>query len=380
MRKSAAVDAIRFLAALCVVLHHLIGHPDRLGKLSVHVFGPGSHWLGELCAALWFGPAAVVVFFVVSGYCVHGPHAEEERLNVSAFLVRRYVRLGLPLVAILVVGAATGVSYSPYTSVIWSLVCELGYYTVYPVLRILWQRVGWASVISASYVIGYGIFALEPDAPLIGPMLAYLPCWLVGCWLVEQVSHGRRLSGNLLLARVAVIGVAVLVGFAHYVGFISLHWTLPAFGALIVPWLWLEVSNDVVPAVGVRGTLAHWGRWSYSLYLMHPAVILGVTPMLLSPHASRSTYAIVAVVLSLLLSFAFYKVVEHPSHRLARRLANAILADQTRKQDASIADRERAPPSGTASGPSPISLRSSRPTAVQSIGSTESQGRARNQS
>jgi hypothetical protein len=52
MRKSAAVDAIRFLAALCVVLHHLIGHPDKLGKLSMHVFGPGSHWLGELSAAL----------------------------------------------------------------------------------------------------------------------------------------------------------------------------------------------------------------------------------------------------------------------------------------------------------------------------------------
>ena len=212
-------------------------------------------------------------------------------------------------------------------------------------LRILWERVGWASVISASYVIGYGIFALVPDAPLIGQMLAYLPCWLVGCWLVEQVSHGRTLSGNLLLARVAVIGLGVLVGFAHYAGFISLHWTLPAFGSLVVPWLWLEVSNDVVPAVRVRGRLAHWGRWSYSLYLMHPAVILGITPMLLSPHASRSTYAIVALVLSLLLSFAFYKVVEHPGHRLARRLANAILAGQTGKQHGSSAHRKRAPSS-----------------------------------
>jgi peptidoglycan/LPS O-acetylase OafA/YrhL len=175
----------------------------------------------------------------------------------------------------------------------------------------------------------------------------------------------------------------VLVGFAHYAGFISLHWTLPAFGAPIVPWLWLEVSNDVVPAVGVRATLARWGRWSYSLYLMHPAVILGVTPMLLSAHASRSTYAIVAVVLSLLLSFAFYKVVEHPSHRLARRLANAIRAGQARKQDGSSAPRENAPCSGTASGPSPISLSSSRPTAVQPIGSMDasgSQGQARNQS
>jgi peptidoglycan/LPS O-acetylase OafA/YrhL len=82
-RHSQTIDAVRFLAAFCVVLHHALGRPHKLEKLGEHLFGPGSQWLADLLASVWFGPAAVIVFFVVSGYCVHGPHVDDDTACTS---------------------------------------------------------------------------------------------------------------------------------------------------------------------------------------------------------------------------------------------------------------------------------------------------------
>jgi peptidoglycan/LPS O-acetylase OafA/YrhL len=247
-------------------------------------------------------------------------------VHVSSFLVRRYVRLLIPLAAIVIVGAATGVSYSPYTSVTWSLVCELAYYTAYPGLRMLWERYGWGRVIFGSYVIGYGTLAFTSQMetgtslPLVPDVLSNLPCWLLGCWLVEQISRGRVLTGSLSVARASFVALTVLVGFMHYHWIVSLRWSLPVYGMLSVPWLWREISSGGFPSA-----LARWGRWSYSLYLMHPAALYGVTPLLLWQSAGLSVQLAFGLAVVLVLSFAFYQLVERPSHRLARELSRARL-------------------------------------------------------
>src|SRR5690242_18982998 len=111
--------------------------------------------MGALIKSIWdilfCGPAAVIVFFVISGFCIHYPFRGVERLQVSSFLARRYIRIGIPALAAMGLAGWTGVQAlllkSPsfaftldairhvndgHTGLIWSLVCELIYYTCYP--------------------------------------------------------------------------------------------------------------------------------------------------------------------------------------------------------------------------------------------------------
>ena len=64
------------------------------------------------------------------------------------------------------------------------------------------------------------------------------------------------------------------------------------------------------------------GRRSFSLYLCHVQVV--VCAALLLPGSGPVTVAAVSVPVSLLLAAVFYRLVEEPSHCLARRAGKAF--------------------------------------------------------
>ena len=68
MRHSPAVDAIRFLAAFCVVLHHAIGVPGNLGR---HLFGSGFEWVSPVVAGFKEGACGE--------WCTYNPDRAKER-------------------------------------------------------------------------------------------------------------------------------------------------------------------------------------------------------------------------------------------------------------------------------------------------------------
>src|SRR6185295_10921165 len=78
-----------------------------------------------------------------------------------------------------------------HNSILWSLAAELIYYTLYPLLRLLIQRVGWAWIFAASYALAYAAVLVHPSAKDYSPYgvmlnwLVALPCWLWGCRLAE---------------------------------------------------------------------------------------------------------------------------------------------------------------------------------------------------
>jgi hypothetical protein len=48
---------------------------------------------------LFAGVPAVIVFFVISGFCIHHPFRAPGSFQLLPYLTRRYVRIGIPLVA-----------------------------------------------------------------------------------------------------------------------------------------------------------------------------------------------------------------------------------------------------------------------------------------
>jgi peptidoglycan/LPS O-acetylase OafA/YrhL len=314
-----SIDAIRFVSAFAVVLHHTIGRPAVLVSM-------GWDWAADLFGSLWFGRAAVMVFFLISGFCIHAPYAGSSEFDFLRFLTRRYVRLLLPLAVVVVIATMAGVSYHPYHGwITWTLICEFAYYTCYPMLWAAWRRFGWPITIVASYIVAYAMLAISTTwsadngvVMMATLVLSGLPVWLLGCWLAEAVHSGRRMPlDRLQVARGIIVLVTIGIGLLQYRDVLGLTWTGPIYGAIAAPWLWLEIIHN-----RNYWMLTNWGQWSYSLYLVHPVAFIGPRPLFDAlPLGFGALKTLIGIALVLACGYLFYRVVELPSHRLAKALA-----------------------------------------------------------
>ncbi|MBC7944069.1 MAG: acyltransferase [Burkholderiales bacterium] len=354
MSKIQGLDSIRFICALFVVIYH-IGAPP--------IFGDSTHGLSHLLAGifreLFNGPAAVIVFFVISGFCIHYPHRNGVPVALNAFYTRRLLRIGLPLLVVEAVSEYAGVRREAMQhGIVWSLIAEIIYYLTYPLLLTLRHRFGWSRMIAVSFGIAWAIVLLLPDSQIQvfdtlaepGDYAAYgsalnwligLPCWLLGCLLAER-SDGlpATSNGQIWLFRLAVIAasyLAVLLRWHLPGASIGYPWSLNVFALLVYAWLQREIGySRVHPPLPA---LEWGGAWSYSLYLVHlplsyfaanlPAPV-GASAMLIK---NLTTMAVV-----LICAYLCYWVIERPAHRLAVRLST-LLKDRPSAIDA---DRVRA--------------------------------------
>ena len=127
------LDTLRFVAAAAVALGHGAAFP--LGEW----LGKGAAWQRLLIGAYdisFDGVAAVIVFFVVSGFCIHYGPATGAPFRTLPFWVRRGVRIAIPLLGAVGVADLLGpAAQGALEVVLWSVYCELIYYALYPALR-----------------------------------------------------------------------------------------------------------------------------------------------------------------------------------------------------------------------------------------------------
>src|SRR5215469_13011038 len=124
------LDSIRFACAFVVVLFHF-------GVVPHSILGTGLLGLTArgILGSLFDGPAAVIVFFVISGFCIHFPYRKNPTVNLPAYYSRRLIRIGAPALIALLLWAWVGVKLAPDDpGIFWSIICEIEYYLLYPVL------------------------------------------------------------------------------------------------------------------------------------------------------------------------------------------------------------------------------------------------------
>lgn len=350
------LDALRFLLAFWVAVGHyrmfpLFGDPNT-GTGLWYIFKRG--WNTVI-----FGTPAVIVFFVISGFCIHLPFRGKTKIDVPRYYLRRYTRILIPVVGALVVYRLVGqrmILWGEHSilweSPLWSLACEEIYYALYPVLRWSRNQFGWRIVLTSSFIIGVSIAATHPQAVnwhVFGPFgtaMMLLPVWLLGCILAEQAESLTEVRPHFsiwfwrFLAWLGCWASEML----HFKLHISYTQTMVWFGVLAYFWVRQEIAHGKTHSP--NRYLVAAGAWSYSLYLMH-AQGGGVFERLNLPSLGPILDWFLVMTSSLLFSYIFYALIERPSHRLARKIivrgARQVVYLKT---DTTLDSEHQSPPRG----------------------------------
>jgi peptidoglycan/LPS O-acetylase OafA/YrhL len=321
---------MRSLLALCVAIGHMGLFP---------VFGPVGQTdaVLDLLARIWrtavFAPAAVIAFFIISGFCIHYVFAQENAsVPVGRFYARRYLRILVPvmcaviLMKILIPGVAILGSQSVlWHSVLWSLVCEEIYYGIYPLFNVLGRMISWGWLVTFSFAPALFVCWLFfpatdwQDIGVLPTAFTLLPVWLLGCYLAQHVAELRRefAAREIWLWRAGAFVTMWIALILH--SHTSVHQTVSALGVGAVYYFWIRAEISYYKNREPWKVLVWAGGWSYSLYLTHVlAIALCLTYGRLSLTSQMDW--ILIFLFTLTFAYCFYLAVEKPSHRLARRI------------------------------------------------------------
>ena len=363
----AALDGLRGLAALVVVVHHCA---LTLPTLAQQWTAPDRATLGWWATytplhLLWAGDEAVLVFFVLSGLVLTRPFLTAAGPGAwPAYYRRRAVRLYVPVVAAVAFTAVVialfprtgGQGWSWWTaahvvpddpsalladaallggtswrnSVLWSLRVEVWFSLALPVYVVLVR--GLRTPLRASVPV---VLAAMGWASWHGHDLLSLLCvFAVGALLARRLdvlaAHGRRLEGSPGAWAGALAAAVVLL---------MATWELKALGAPAS--LWVPVGRPAAtlgaallvfaalhcpPVRSLAGTrpLQWLGAVSFSLYLVHEPIVVTLATLTPSGLGGFAVVAGTGVPLSLAAALAFSHLVERPSRRLATRAGRGL--------------------------------------------------------
>ncbi len=318
------LDSIRFFCALWVAFSHGAYPPLTFGHDPNSTFA----WFINGCyTTLFCGPAAVIIFFVISGFCIHYPYREKwTKAYVIPFLTSRAIRITGPIGVILIINMAIDRPNSSFYNLIgWSIMCELFYYSLYPFVRglINTQR-GWKTFFSISLIPTFAsplFFSITTvNYPGFGPLytlLLGLPCWLCGVLIAVQIdSKDQSKRNNLYILRITVIIVAFISHFLALQEILGHPFTLNFFSIIVMIWLCEEIvhfrkNSPYLP-------LEKAGLASYSLYLVH-GHIASLIQYVGIPNLGTGLNIIVHWIILAGCTVGYFFLVEKPFHILAKK-------------------------------------------------------------
>ncbi|HZC22639.1 MAG TPA: acyltransferase [Candidatus Binatia bacterium] len=324
MKRILPISSIRFILAIWVFLSHF-PYPI-LVEPQFNPFFKAARFLLHNC---FNGAAAVMAFFVISGFCIHFPNRKGfEMPSWTAYYARRYLRIILPMAVAIGLAVPIRLKFGYYvTFILWSLVCEEIYYLIYPALLRLRDLVGWRVLMALAWLGALLTILTDPAAKEyheFGLALTWalgLPCWLLGARMAERLDsfYLRSVTDVQIWGwRCGIWILSVAFSILRFHANVGFPWTLNIFAIAVASWLEREISY-YRQARAPR--LERFGEASYSVYLthMHGAMLASLVMVLRGPWAWWLTVLLTALFASL-----FYWCVERPSHQLARRCSHTL--------------------------------------------------------
>lgn len=240
------VDILRGLASLGVVLFHSrvdlwVGWNEL--RLNPENFSAADRLIAWLSLPLPFLGPAVILFFVLSGFCIHYPAAGTSNINLRAYAIRRFVRIVPPYLAAVVLSLLIEVlcrhlfdeptsnastiyktffmlqNYPPLPGQIvsnpslWSLPVEVQLYIAYPLIFLTALRFGNRATFLSVGIVSLiaSLLAINIAPWMQTDFLKYWIIWCAGCGLGEYAKFGKIGPWRLALYFPLVFLLAVAI-------------------------------------------------------------------------------------------------------------------------------------------------------------------------
>ena len=355
-----SITILRGLAALGVMIFHvriflwtgwctIRNHPEQFS-------------LGDKIAAWLSLPApllgeCVLLFFVISGFCIHYPMAgNHSKLDLRKYATRRFLRIYPPYFAAVCLSLLAVYyfdwkdpgeehwghnllliqNYLPATNSqissnfsLWSIPTEVEFYLAYPLLLILWRRWGHTQsmlLFGAISLVAVGLY-FQGMQDMVFCSFTFYILWWAGAYLAELHATDRlpkpALGAILLGAALLTTGTIALHQGANLV--MVQRFLFGGFFVLLVWWL---LAHDLFKSSTksmLGKALVHLGNISFSLYLLHYPLLQVCGLEWEKRFGSKPSNFLVPLAfcgLTIAVAHVFYKLVEEPSHKLARKLAS----------------------------------------------------------
>jgi peptidoglycan/LPS O-acetylase OafA/YrhL len=368
------ISYLRGLAALGVVLYHVridlwVGFNAVMG--GPQIGGAFDKMIAWLSLPTIFMGSGVMLFFVISGFCIHAPYAgpRGKKLDLGEYAVRRLFRIYPPYLAAILfafgvqaIGYREGflVSLDGYdyamavpmlqnsfaiqpecNPALWTIPIEVAFYIFFPLVYFGLKRASFTTL-AAGLIVSLLAMASSLWAPIQSSFLPYWFTWIAGAALAEHYRKGDLQPpppGILLLGTLALgLGLfctwhtrvdAMIPGADIYAGVVNLSESF-GYGIAFSVLLWWSLLNqrfyDLLPRTAHRA-LMFLGTISYSLYLFHtPLFRLCGWAWTFSFGEKPVDYLMTFpfVFLAIGLAWLAYLVVEAPAHVAGRKLAARI--------------------------------------------------------
>jgi peptidoglycan/LPS O-acetylase OafA/YrhL len=356
-KRSSSLDGVRGLAALSVVVLHLL-------SLFQYTKFPQYAWVNHALdalgytpiAALWAGSSAVVLFFILSGYALHRMFSPA-RMSYAGYAARRITRLWLPYAVTLILASLSiwligsnkiagqsdwlnsslGTSLSapmliqhllmvgefetrPIDFVIWSLVIEMRVSLIFPL--IFWAAecnrplltMGLSVIVGAASILVQHRMGSSSTSMIA--TLGYQTYFVIGALMSK---HGTQITRQYARIPPAARAALFLVALTLYCGAFRLSTT---YGTMLgASWIIIEALCSTPARKFLDWSPIQWlGKISYSLYLCHVVVMLSLVN-LCYPRLSFSEIAGLSIPVIFIASLLLNRFVEQPAIALSRIVA-----------------------------------------------------------
>ena len=344
MLRNRQIDAMRGLAALAVLNHHVLlssstfsnaYYENKTSNIVVWLFTFTPLRLS------WAGPEAVTLFFVISGIALASLY--EKLHSYRNFAKSRVVRLYLPSLILAVISIMLSLLLHPYfgppssswlanvtpvenlsprqltlqgvqgMSPLWSTRLEILFSLCIPGAIWLTRKLKLVTLLILMMGVSYIGFENFGNLGVLNQVLAYAPFFMIGVTFktrAVEFSNSLRSKPTFLM----LIGISLISVRWTHVSDASWLFVIQGIGASVIV---LGISRLEAPNLFLNSRVVQWfGSRSFSLYLAHGPIVYFLAYLFDSTPLT--------MILMFFSSIAITELVERllirPTHRFARKL------------------------------------------------------------
>ncbi len=334
------LEALRGFAALYVVLFHTLPQKIMLAGINAGML-------------FRFGPEAVIVFFVLSGFVIKYTFERSADKSFRYYFIRRFIRLYIPLFFIYLLGYGIKcyqqglladpewktllgnifmlqdvISQKPNVvagaymgnGVLWSLSYEWWFYMLYFVLakNISKQKINtWVNILVITAAASYLVYPF-----IVNRLAMYFAIWWIGVRFAETYLEGKPYSIRSVMPYAYVLaGITAILGLNLYIHF---NYT-KTYSYPLVAYPFIELRHFVFAILVMFGAII-WKnlKWfafdslfglfkylapcSYVIYISHHYLVVDATYLhfINNTIIEYSLYIIIMILFSYLLEVVVY--------------------------------------------------------------------------